>query len=120
MRFLANENFPGDAVQALRDHDHDVVWIRTDAPGSRDDAILQRARREKRILITFDKDFGELAFRSKLPAECGIILFRISVRSSSYIARATVQAISSRTDWEGHFAVVEENRIRMRELPAST
>lgn len=33
MRFLANENFPGDAVEALRHQGHDVTWIRTDAPG---------------------------------------------------------------------------------------
>jgi len=36
MRILANENFPGDAVAALRLHGHDVAWVRTDAPGSSD------------------------------------------------------------------------------------
>jgi len=117
MRFLANENFPGDAVQALRDHEHDVVWIRTDAPGSSDAVISSRARTEQRILLTFDKAFGELAFHANLPADCGIILFRIAVRSSAYIARVVLQAISSRPDWVGHFAVVEDYRIRMRELP---
>ena len=67
MRLLANENFPSDAVDALRERGHDVIWIRTDAPGSRDEDILARARRESRVLVTFDKDFGELAFRSRLP-----------------------------------------------------
>ena len=117
MQFLANENFPYDAVMALREDGQDVAWIRTEAPGSRDEDILARARAENRILITFDKDFGELAFRSKLPASSGIILFRISARSSSYIARVAVAAVASRSDWSGHFAVVEENRIRMRRLP---
>ena len=68
MRFLANENFPQDAITALRQEKHDVVWIRTDAPGSGDEDVLVRARRESRILVTFDKDFGELAFHSRLPA----------------------------------------------------
>jgi hypothetical protein len=36
MRFLANENFPLDAVEALRRSGHDVGWVRTDAPGSTD------------------------------------------------------------------------------------
>lgn len=117
MRLLVNENFPSDAVTALQQDGHDVVWVRRDAPGSRDEDVLERARTENRILIPFDKDFGELAFRSQLPASCGIILFRISARSASYVARVAVATVASRTDWSGHFAVIEEGRIRMRPLP---
>ena len=120
MRILANENFPGDAVMTLRQRGHDVVWVRTDAPGSRDIEILARAQREDRIVVTFDKDFGELAFRSGLPASSGIVLFCISAPSSAYVARAAVAALESRTDWAGHFAVVEDHRIRMTPLPAKT
>lgn len=68
------------------------------------------------MLIMFDKDFGELAFHAPLPARCGIILFRMSAPSASFVANAVVTAIESRTDWIGHFSAVEENRIRMREL----
>ena len=116
MRILANENFPGDAVEALRQRGHDVVWVRIDAPGSDDRTVLQRAQQEERILATFDKDFGELAFRFGLPAASGIIFFRIRASSSKQVARIVVTAIESRTDWAGHFAVVEEGRIRMVSL----
>ena len=116
MRFLVNENVPLDAVSALRETGHDVVWVRTDAPGSGDEVVLSRAVAEERVLITFDKDFGELAFHSRLPAKCGIILFRIPEKSSSYMANIVITAIESRTDWAGHFTVVEEFRIRMRPL----
>ena len=68
MKFLANENVAGDAIIALRENGHDVAWNRTDASGSKDEDILARAMAEHRILITFDKDFGELAFRAHLPA----------------------------------------------------
>ncbi len=78
MRLLANENFPSDAVRTLRKRGHDVLWLRTDAPGCRDDDVLALARKEVRVLVTFDKDFGELAFRANLPSSCGIILFRIT------------------------------------------
>jgi predicted nuclease of predicted toxin-antitoxin system len=61
MNILANENFPRDAVTALREEGHDVVWIRTDAPGSSDEQVLARAQAENRVLVTFDKDFGELS-----------------------------------------------------------
>jgi predicted nuclease of predicted toxin-antitoxin system len=119
MRILANENFPGDAIAALRQRGHDVAWVRTDAPGSSDRQVLRRAETENRVLITFDKDFGELAFRANLPASSGIILFRISALSSSHVARVAVVALDSRTDWAGHFAVVEDARIRMTPLPSA-
>ncbi len=117
MRLLANENFPADAVDALRARGHDVAWIRTDAPGSRDETILARAQSEDRIIVTFDKDFGELAFRARLRASSGIVLFRISAPSSTHVARVAVAALESRADWAGHFAVIEDGRIRMTPLP---
>jgi predicted nuclease of predicted toxin-antitoxin system len=67
MRFLANENFPGAAVSVLKFAGHDVVWVRTTAPGTSDPEVLAWAARESRILLTFDKDFGELARASALP-----------------------------------------------------
>lgn len=120
MRILANENFPGDAVAAFRLRGHDVVWVREDAPGSRDWEILEWARTEDRILITFDKDFGELAFQGRLPASSGIVLFRISAPSAAHVGRVAVAALESRTDWAGHFAVIEDGRIRMTPLPPTS
>lgn len=117
MQFLANENFPLDVVEAVRNNGHDVAWIRTDAPGSCDRDILHRAVSEQRILLTFDKDFGDLAFQFGLPATCGIVLFRLQASSSAVLATLVVTALQSRTDWIGRFSVVEAGRIRMRPLP---
>jgi predicted nuclease of predicted toxin-antitoxin system len=75
------------------------------------------AQKENRILITFDKDFGELAFRYGLSARNGIILFRMRVSSPMKIAQAAVAALESRDDWSGKFGVVEETRIRLTRLP---
>lgn len=116
MRLLANENFPLDAVEALRSAGHNVAWIREDSRGIPDDKVLLRAQEENRIVITFDKDFGELAFRSKLPSQSGVILFRITPKSSQYIAQVAVQALASQDNWAGHFSVIEDNRIRMTPL----
>jgi predicted nuclease of predicted toxin-antitoxin system len=116
VRFLADENFPFDAVEALRQADHDVAWIRTDAPGIGDPEVLRRAQTEARILLTFDKDFGELVIRSQLPASVGIILFRMPMTSGATIAQQVLAVISSRDDWAGHFSVVEADRLRMRRL----
>lgn len=118
MRIIANENVPGDAVDALRARCHDVVWVRTEMSGSADAVVLARAQSEGRVVVTFDKDFGELAFRSRLAATCGVVLFRIAMPSSTAVAAAVVGALESRDDWVGHFAVVEDDRVRIRALPA--
>ena len=46
MRFLANENFPTDAVTQLKAAGHDIVWVRTAAPGMKDEDVLAWAARE--------------------------------------------------------------------------
>jgi len=56
MRFLANENFPGAAVKLLQSAGHDILWVRTAAPGTSDPDVLAWAARESRILLTFDKE----------------------------------------------------------------
>ncbi len=117
MRFLADENFPGDAVTALRHAGHDVRWVRTEAPGSADSSVLNWAQRESRVLLTFDKDFGEMAFRWGLPASSGIVLFRMRKQSSSYVARLCTTLLDSRTDWAGNFTVVEYDRLRVTPIP---
>ena len=116
MRLLANENFPLDAVEALREAGYDVAWVREDSRGMAGDNILLRAQEENRIVVMFDKDFGELAFRSKIPSQSGVILFRITPKSPHYVAQAAVQALASRDNWVGHFSVIEDNRIRMTAL----
>jgi hypothetical protein len=73
---------------------------------------------EARTLITFDKDFGELAFRLGLPAISGVVLFRIPSSSPSYVAQRAVAVLESHANWAGHFSVVEEDRVRMTPLPS--
>src|SRR3981189_3765815 len=117
MRFLADENFPGDAVTALRAAGHDVLWIRTDAPGITDQDVLSRSLSDARVLLTFDKDFGELAWRSGLPATCGIVLFRLPALGPMGVGKLIPAVLMSRDDWPGHFSGVEPSRIRVRVRP---
>jgi predicted nuclease of predicted toxin-antitoxin system len=119
MRFLANENFPGDAVTRLKAAGHDVVWIRTAAPGSKDEDVLARAAREERIVLTFDKDFGELARRAGLPESSGVVLLRLPMPAAADAGVTLAARIGERSDWAGHFSVLEPGRIRMRPLAVS-
>ncbi len=117
MRFLADENLSRGMVNVLRERGHEVAWVRTDSPGSSDEQVLARASSENRILVTADKDFGELAFRRGMPAAAGIVLLRI--RGSAQAREATfAAAIDARSDWAEHFAVIEDDRVRMTPLPS--
>jgi predicted nuclease of predicted toxin-antitoxin system len=117
MRVLANENFPGPVVTSLRSLGHDVAWVKEIMQGASDPEVLRRAQNERRVLVTFDKDFGELAYRAGLPADSGVVLFRLGGSSPDDDNARAVAALTSRDDWGGCFAVVLDDRIRVRALP---
>ena len=116
MRILADENVPRPVVAALRADRHDVVWVLEDAPQSPDAMILARAQVEGRLVLTLDKDFGELVFRDRLPAASGVALVRVQSPNPRQLAAFLVETIASRSDWEGHFSVIEAEQVRMTPL----
>ena len=117
MRLCANENVAEDCVRKLRRDGHDVLGIRESAAGSSDSEVLARAQSEDRLLITFDKDFGQLVFQAGAEASPGVILFRILQPSSTATASRMAMILATRNDWAGHFSVVDEFGVRMRKLP---
>ncbi|HZD90093.1 MAG TPA: DUF5615 family PIN-like protein [Pseudolabrys sp.] len=116
MRFLADENFPGEAIERLKAAGHDVVWVRTFAPGIADSEIVAWAARDGRVVLTFDKDFGELASRAGLRSPSGVVLFRLPMLRGGENATRLAARIGEREDWAGHFAVIEPGRVRLRQL----
>ncbi len=117
MKLFADENFPRPAVMALREIGIDVLWIAETHPGAPDDEVLAQCISTKRTLLTFDKDFGELAYRSGLPADCGIILFRVTPQTPEEVISLALAAIRSQPSWSGRFSVVTRHKIRIRSLP---
>ena len=117
MRLLADENFPRPALKALRHAGLDVLSIAETNAGAPDDEVLAICVSTNRTLLTFDKDFGELAYRTELPARCGIVLFRVTPQTPDEVTGLALVAIQSQPSWVGHFSVVTRQRIRMRVLP---
>jgi predicted nuclease of predicted toxin-antitoxin system len=116
LRLLANETVPRRLVEALRSAGHDLVWIAEDEPSTSDSDVLERAIRESRVLLTFDKDFGELAFKRRLPSHCGVILVRLPPVPDE-VTRLVLEAMGSGVAFVGRFVVIESGRIRERLLP---
>ncbi len=117
LRILANENFPGPLIRELRRRGHDVASVKESMRGAGDRDVLARAQEESRLVVTFDKDFGELAYRFGLPASSGVILFRLSGSDPEIDNARALAALESGIEWSGFFAVVSDDRIRVRPLP---
>jgi predicted nuclease of predicted toxin-antitoxin system len=116
-KFLANENMPGAAVEAARQASVDITWVREISPGISDDAVLALSQAEGRVLLTFDKDFGEMAFDRGKTATPGVILLRPPLRSPDHVAQFSVALLTQAIEWTGNFSVAQEGRLRVAPLP---
>jgi len=117
MNFLANENFPVIGIRLLRNARHNVASIIEASPGEKDQIILKRAHDENRIILTFDRDYGELIYRHKLFIPAGIVYFRCNPSTPEEPAEILLNIIDkSILSIKDRFTVVERNRIRQRPL----
>lgn len=118
MRWLADENVPASAVRALRADGHDVVWATEADPGSNDLAVLGRARLEARILLTLDRDFGELVFLRGALAPPGLVFVRMVPPDAMRLVTALRWLVSGAgVPIEGKFVVLDADGARFRPLP---
>lgn len=100
----------------MRESGHDVIYAAEESPRADDVDLLARAMREDRVLITFDTDFGDLVYLVGAPAFCGVVLFRISRVPAAERTGFIANVLIDRTDWPGHFSVIDERNIRRRVL----
>jgi predicted nuclease of predicted toxin-antitoxin system len=114
MRFLLDENAPLRLTGHLRSLGHDVRSIAQDYQTALDDrVVLQIACRERRILITGDRDFGGLIIRQHLP-HAGVLYFRLrSTQLPTWIARLEV-VLRDYADRLHLYVVVTEGDVRLR------
>lgn len=114
MKFLADEGVEAQIVVRLRLDGHDVEYVAELAPGITDDQVLARANDGVRVLVTVDKDFGELVFRLR-SLSSGVLLLRLaglSASEKSELAATAVQAYGQQMP--GAFTVVSPGAIRIR------
>ncbi len=118
MNFTADECCEVPVVEGLRVDGHDVAYIREIAVGADDRTVLQLALAQKRVLITEDKDFGELVVRLGLPAY-GILLIRMKPSDSNAKLTRLREVIRLHADrLAGSFVVVDELKVRFRSFIA--
>jgi predicted nuclease of predicted toxin-antitoxin system len=119
MRLLADENIPLESVRALRTAGHDVFSAGESAAGAADAVLLERAASERRLVVTFDRDFGELAARHGRLAPAGVLLIRIVPRDAAEITHLLIDLFArSDVEWEGRLTVVDRAQLRQRPMRA--
>ena len=116
MRLLADECCDAPLVDALRAGDHDVLYAVETLRGLSDNEILDRAFSEQRLLVTEDKDFGELVYRLGLPTE-GVVLLRFDVADRAFKAERLLELLERQAHrLRGSFVVLEVDKVRIRSL----
>jgi predicted nuclease of predicted toxin-antitoxin system len=116
MRFLADENVERPIVEAVRALGHDVAYVSEMSRGVDDEWLLKLANQEQCVLITNDKDFGELVYL-RGQAAAGVLLLRFRVEKSSVkaaLVNVFLQEAAARL--AGHFVVLNESGARIRPL----
>ena len=117
MRFLADESCDFAAVRALRAAGHDVVAIAEVTPRAEDDAVIDLAVREERLLLTEDKDFGQLVY-ARGCRTAGVLLLRFPASAREALPKVVVNLVRRRGErLVGCFVVVQPGRIRIGRSP---
>lgn len=114
MRFVADENCDFAVVRALRAAGHEVVAIAEISPRIGDDEVLALARARAHVLVTEDKDFGELVYAHKRQTG-GVVPLRFPGNARPAMARSTVEAVKTLGNrLRRCFTVIEPGKIRSR------
>lgn len=113
MKLLLDTCVWGGAKAELQAAGHDVMWTGDLEQDPGDEEILVQAHREQRVLITLDKDFGELAIHRGFP-HCGIVrLVNVSSRQQGVVCQSVLGQYGDELT-QGAILTVEAGRVRIR------
>jgi predicted nuclease of predicted toxin-antitoxin system len=120
VNFLVDECCAGTVVRGLRSDGHQVNAIRESIlRGSADTTVMLTASEASQILITDDRDFGELVYRAGFAAR-GVIYVKLGNAPPEEKLRRIRDLLEREADRiEGSFVVIDPNRIRIRALPVA-
>ena len=112
MKFLIDANLGRKFTGLIENAGHDAVFINDLLKNASDEDVLVLAERENRIVITGDKDFGELVFKSDKFSH-GVIFIRTKSSDAEKMFEIVKDALDKS---KGKFVIVREGQIRVREL----
>ncbi len=115
--FLADESCDFAVVRALRAAGYDVLAVAERARGAHDEDVIRLATNERRILLTEDKDFGQLVFAAGKET-CGVIFIRYPASLRSELPQRVLDAVKRENSrMQTAFVVLQPKRMRISSLP---
>ena len=115
LRFIADEGVEKAIVVALREA-FDVLYVAEEMRKAADTDILHKAEKEGRLVLTLDKDFGELVYRFQ-QQHAGVVLCRVQSLPIEEAVAFVVDTIKQYGDsLQGAFTVIQPNNVRIRKL----
>lgn len=118
LKFLADVNIEKPIIDFFKNNEWDVKWVSDFSPKMDDEALIKLAKAEKRILLTNDKDFGELVFLQKKLSH-GIILLRVKGQETDLKVKLIKRVMKEYSEkLSGHFVVVTKEKFRFIPLEA--
>lgn len=113
--FLANENFPRPSTVILRERGFNVKSIQESLPGIADEEVMKIALELNLIILTFDRDYGELIFRYSNNNPPSVVFFREKGTVPEFAAVSLITLLNTtRITLSGAFTVIEANSVRQR------
>ena len=119
MKFLADMGVSMTVVRNLREAGYEAIHLREEGlQRLPDPEIVEKAKQEERIILTFDLDFGDLLAASSEPLP-SVIIFRLQNTLSSFVSERLLEVLSECSDdlETGAIVMVEDSRYRLRRLP---
>jgi predicted nuclease of predicted toxin-antitoxin system len=114
VNLLADESVERQIVDRLRLDGHTVLYVAEMEPSIADEVVLRRANEHTALLVTEDKDFGDLVFRQRL-VHLGVVLVRLGGLSAGVKAASVSQVIASHAaEMSGAFTVISPGMVRIR------
>ena len=114
MNLLADESVEWSVVESLRRDSHQVLYVAELAPSIVDEEVLGEANARGSVLVTADKDFGELVFRQRL-VHSGVVLLRLAGLANATKAEIVAEVCRTRAaELVGSFTVISPGQVRIR------
>ena len=114
MNLLADESVDGAVVERLRRGGHAVIYVAEISPSISDEEVLREANDRRALLVTADKDFGELVFRQRR-IHSGVLLVRLAGLPPTAKADIVAKVVQDHAaDLNGAFTVVSPGTLRIR------
>lgn len=113
MKFLLDSCISFFAVKDLREEKFEVIWVPETAKDPGDEAIIKKAFTENLVLVTADKDFGELVFLKRIPSSTIIRLVDIPAKNQGKVLLGLIR-LHKRDIEQGAIITVDKYRVRIR------